>query len=251
MTNGELRQLQGDWENLGATDPLWAILWDPARRHGRWDLTAFLETGEQEVVELMHRSEGLGRPATKNRALDFGCGVGRLTRALGLRFGEATGVDISRTMIEQARRLNADRPNCTFVHNVQPDLSLFGDGSFDLAYTNLVLQHQPNRSIAERYISELVRVLTPTGLLVFQMPGPMSLRYRIRPRRRFYHALRALGIPITRLERRFELNPIRMIGLPEARAVDIVTASGGTVLAIDVEPFGTTSMEDRTYFVTR
>ena len=46
----------------------------------------------------------------RDRALDFGCGVGRLTRALGTRFESALGVDISAGMIEQARRLNEAFP---------------------------------------------------------------------------------------------------------------------------------------------
>jgi SAM-dependent methyltransferase len=251
MTYRDLRRLQRDWEDLGATDPLWAILSHPARRHGRWDLAEFLETGEREIAALMQRSEVLGRPATRDRALDFGCGVGRLTRALALRFNQAVGVDISTTMIGQARRLNADRPNCTFLHNVRSDLSLFTDGSFDLAYTTRVLQHLPDRSTAEGYIAELVRVLRPGGLLVFQVPGSLPRRHRIQPRRRLHLALQSLGITSTPVHRRLGLHPIRMMGLPEARAVEIVAASGGSVLATDVRRLGATSIEDRTFFVTR
>lgn len=251
MTPRDLLRLRRDWEELAATDPLWAILSHPARRHGRWDVAEFLETGEREIAALMEKSNVLERPATLERALDFGCGVGRLTRALALRFEEVVGVDISATMIEEARRLNADRPNCSFLHNVRFDLGLFADGSFDLAYAKLVLQHLPDRSTAERYIDELLRVLKPGGLLVFQMPCPFPLRHRIQPRRRLYIALRAVGITSTPLHRKLGLHPIRMMGLPEARAVEIVAAGGGRVLTIDVEKVGTNSIENRTYFVTR
>ena len=49
-------------------------------------------------------------PGARDRALDFGCGVGRLTRALGDRFDAVVGVDISAGMVEQARRLNDASP---------------------------------------------------------------------------------------------------------------------------------------------
>jgi SAM-dependent methyltransferase len=251
MTHDDLRRLQRDWDDLAAGDPLWAILSDPARRYGRWDLTDFLESGEREVAALMRKSESLGHPTARGRALDFGCGVGRLTRALGVRFRETVGVDISPTMIDQARRVNADRPNCTFVHNVQPALSIFPDASFDLVYTNIVLQHLPNQSTAERYIGELVRVLAAGGLLVFQIPDVIPLRHRIQPRRRLYHALQSVGVRSTRVHRALGLHPIRMIGLPEARAVAVVTSAGGTVLDVHVKRLGTTSIWDRMYFVTR
>ena len=63
----------------------------------------FFATGEAEFAHVSRVAETLGRPGRRGRALDFGCGVGRLTRALGERFESAIGVDISAGMVEQAR----------------------------------------------------------------------------------------------------------------------------------------------------
>ena len=63
--------------------------------------------------------------------MDFGCGVGRLTRELSGRFERYVGVDISAGMIERAEQLNAEVPNCTFLVNDRPDLSRFGDREFE------------------------------------------------------------------------------------------------------------------------
>lgn len=248
--DSQLRTLQRDWEDLGCIDPLWAILSHESRRAEGWDLQEFLATGEREIEELLARARSLGLPVRHDRALDFGSGVGRLTRALSPAFGEAVGVDISATMIDHARRINAELNNCSFVHNPQPDLSILADASFDLVYTNLVLQHLPNRDAAERYVRELVRVLRPGGLLVFQIPGRIPLRHRLQPRRRLYHALRALGLGAFPLYRRGGLHPVRMIDLPEERTVRVVTAAGGKVLAIDAATVAD-SIEDRTYYVGR
>ena len=250
MGDSRLRALQRDWEDLGSLDPLWAILSDATRRATGWDLGDFLATGDREVEELLARVGSMGLPARHDRALDFGCGVGRLTRALSRRFGETVGVDISVTMIDHARRLNADTSNCSFVHHADSDLAILADASFDLVYSKFVLQHMPGRDVAERYVGELVRVLRPGGALVFQVPGRIPLRHRIQPRRRLYHALRVLGLGARPLYRRGGLHPVRMIDLPEDRAVRAVTDAGGRVLAIDARVVAD-DIDDRTYFVGR
>jgi SAM-dependent methyltransferase len=245
-----IRKLQRDWEDLGSIDPLWAILSDDSRRAAGWDLFEFLATGEREIEELLRRAGSFGLPLRRDRALDFGCGVGRLTRALSPAFGEVVGVDISGSMIGHARRINADLENCRFVHNVRPDLATLDDATFDLVYANLVLQHMPGRDAAERYVRELVRVVRPGALLVFQVPGRIPLRHRLQPRRRLYEALRALGLPALALYGRGGLHPVRMIDLPEERTVRAVKAAGGEVLAIDRLTIAD-SIEDRTYYVRR
>jgi SAM-dependent methyltransferase len=88
-------------------------------------------------------------------------------------FDRADGVDISKAMLRHARRFNRHGERCTYHLNVAPNLSLFANESFDFVYTTLVLQHiEP--SISRRYIAELIRVLAPGGLLVFQLPSQRS-----------------------------------------------------------------------------
>jgi SAM-dependent methyltransferase len=246
-----LRNLQRDWEDLGSVDPLWAILSHDGRRFGRWDLGEFMATGERHIGEVMARAKSFGFPRRQDRALDFGCGIGRLTRPLAAHFGEVVGIDISRPMIEQARLVNADLNNCSFVHNVRPDLSVFADAAFDLAYTNIVLMHLPSREVAQGYLRELVRVLRPGGLLIFQMPARIAFRQKLQPRRRVYGALRFLGLGSGPLYRRFRLHPIRLIDLPETRAVATITAAGGEVLGIDKRHHDASWIDDRVYYVVR
>jgi 2-polyprenyl-3-methyl-5-hydroxy-6-metoxy-1,4-benzoquinol methylase len=88
------------WELAAQRDPLWAVLSDPAKRGRQWDLRAFFETGAREVSLLLYQLRRLGHSPATGRALDFGCGVGRLTQPLALMFDEAIGVDASPTMID-------------------------------------------------------------------------------------------------------------------------------------------------------
>src|SRR5437763_375944 len=72
----------GDGEERAAIDPLYAILSEPSKRGGRWDKDEFLATGAQEVASLVAKAGRLGYPKRRTTALDFGCGVGRIARAL-------------------------------------------------------------------------------------------------------------------------------------------------------------------------
>jgi SAM-dependent methyltransferase len=165
-------QLQETWTVLGEKDPLWAILTDHEKQGSKWDRSAFFASGVAEIAFLLREIDGLGVPLTFGKALDFGCGVGRLTRALGTHFAEAHGVDIAATMLELAAQFNADRDNLTFHLNQRPDLSLFESDSFDFIYSRIVLQHMAPE-FARSYIAEFLRVLAPGGLLAFQVPaGP-------------------------------------------------------------------------------
>ena len=224
---------QRDWETLAETDPLWAVLTDPARKGGRWDADEFFATGEAELSSVLASAAALGLPASGSAFLDFGCGAGRITRAAAARFDRAVGVDIAEGMIETARRLNADRPGVEFRVNTRPDLSLFEDGAFDLAYSTIVLQHQPTREVATGYLRELVRVVRPGGGLVFQLPTETSRLHRLELSRRLYALARRLGVSGPWLIRRTPLTPMRMISLPEAEVRAALASAGAELLRVE------------------
>jgi SAM-dependent methyltransferase len=163
----ELERLRATWGALGEDDPLWAILSYPDKRGGRWDIADFFATGEAEIALLDAQSADFGRPRTHGVALDFGCGVGRLSRALATRYASVVGVDISPSMIAQARRLNAGVANLQFVEN-SIGLSFIDDASVDLIYSVIALQHVPT-VLQSGYIEEFMRVLAPGGFAVFQV----------------------------------------------------------------------------------
>ena len=244
-----LQRHKQEWEEMASVDPLWAIASDPSRRYGRWEMGEFLATGEEEIATVLQTAQGLGFPQSWERALDFGCGVGRLTRAMSDRFRECIGVDISSAMVNRATELNADKANCKFVINIDPDLRQFKSQSFDFVYSSLVLQHLPTRRMARQYIAEFLRVIKPGGLVVFQLPYLIPLRNQLQIRRRLYAFLRRIGFNMTFLYKRAGLNPIRMIAIPEQEVKRLVAARGMLVLA---EPEGQAGEPIRSlrYFAT-
>ena len=166
----DLNELQRNWDMFGKQDPFWAILTDPAKRGNRWSPEEFFETGRVEVADVLDHGGRLDVPRHWRRALDFGCGAGRLTQALGDRFESVLGVDVAPSMIALARAHNRHGERCVYEVNDRPDLSHWPDASFDLIYTSRVLQHIEPR-YATSYVREFVRLLAPGGHLSFDLPS--------------------------------------------------------------------------------
>jgi SAM-dependent methyltransferase len=232
--DGALSDLAQAWDELAEADAMWSVLSDPDRKGGRWTTEDFIAAGEQEIAErLADARTRHGRPRAYGRALDFGCGAGRLVHALSSRFDEVVGVDVSQVMIERAEILTAGRANVTLVVNREPSLGRFPDGAFDLVYTNIVLQHVPTPELIEGYVRELVRVTATGGIALIQVPYRIPLAYRFQPLRRGYGALRRLGVPASALILRTPLQPMRMTALSRQRFEQAVRAAGGDVLSIE------------------
>lgn len=166
----ELAELKKNWHEFGRRDPLWAILAEPGKKNNRWNVDEFFRTGEEDVAAILRYIEELPFELRRGRALDFGCGVGRLTQALSERFDQCYGVDIARSMIGLAKKLNRHGRRCRYVLNERNDLRAFRNDTFDFICTLITLQHmKPDYS--RSYILEFLRVLAPGGMLFFQLPA--------------------------------------------------------------------------------
>jgi SAM-dependent methyltransferase len=230
----DLERLRRVWNELGADDPLWAILSQREKRGGRWDEAEFFAAGEAEVAAIEAMCAGLARPHARRLALDFGCGVGRLTRALASRYTDVVGVDISPSMLDRARALNAHIPNMRFVENVHSRLDFLADASVDFIYSTITLHHIPP-ALQRAYIGEFARALAPGGVAVFQIVSGYTRDWRgwgyrllpnrlLAPLRRKVHASSAAA----------DLHP-----LPEADVDTIVSAAGRRILqAFDINSAG-------------
>ena len=165
-----LKELQRNWDGLAQADPLWAICTDPAKRNSQWTREEFFATGRNEIEAVLGYAARIGIHIDKTApALDFGCGVGRLTRALAQYFPECVGLDISPAMITLARDLNRDLPNCRFQLNESIQMKGLPANYFGFIYTSLVLQHIAG-PYSHEYIAEFVRVLRTGGILICQVP---------------------------------------------------------------------------------
>jgi cyclopropane fatty-acyl-phospholipid synthase-like methyltransferase len=140
----------------------------------------------------------LGGADTKSwRAIDLGCGVGRIMQVLAPRFGEIHGVDVSDEMLRHAKERLKEHGHVR-LHRIEgKDLKLFPDAHFDVMWSYSVLYHMP-RELMYGYVRELGRVMKPGGVMVYQLAQLYSVRrwlqavFRIEPDpadynvRRFY-----------------------------------------------------------------
>jgi SAM-dependent methyltransferase len=101
------------------------------------------------------------------RALDLGCGDGRLTAELDA--AELTAADVSRVALERAR---ARLPDARIVE-LDPDAALpFADGSFELVLAAETAEHVRDLQLL---LSEIRRVLVPGGELALTTPATRPL----------------------------------------------------------------------------
>jgi SAM-dependent methyltransferase len=125
-SNLSLERLRATWAELGATDPLWAVVTKEDKRGGKWDSRDFLQTGERDVAryqDLLCRFAGC--PQEFDHVLDFGCGVGRLSLAWSRRAKRVTGVDISPGMIAKGKDFAKETLNVELHLNEESDLRCF------------------------------------------------------------------------------------------------------------------------------
>lgn len=211
-----------DWEDLATLDPHWAILSDPDRQHDGWDQREFLATGRETIRQVLEQGAQHELPKRHETALDFGCGVGRLTRVLAQHFPDTLGLDVSPEMISKAEGARFE---------VASDLRNIENNSMDLVLSHLTIQHVPSGISRSYLVGELMRVLRPGGLLSLQLPSRIPWRNRLQPRPRAYRLLRMAGVPSATLYQR-GLHPISMGALPAWRVEGIIEGNRGRLLDV-------------------
>jgi SAM-dependent methyltransferase len=141
------------------------------------------------------------RVAPGTEVLDVGCGIGRWSRMLAGRGAEVTGVDLSPTMLGEARRRAAAEgvaPRCTFLEGDVVTLDL--RRSFPLVLGVTVLQHVVDPDAFEAAVSRLARHVAPGGRLVLLDAAPSrgarqdSPTFRARPASDYVAAFGRAGL---------------------------------------------------------
>jgi ubiquinone/menaquinone biosynthesis C-methylase UbiE len=105
------------------------------------------------------------------RALEVGCGPGRLMRPMSRHFVEIHGVDVSDEMIALSKEKLRDIPNAHTYVTDGSTLPMFADESFDFVYSYAVFQHIPAREVIVSYLREIHRVMKTGGLAVLHFNG--------------------------------------------------------------------------------
>ncbi|MBI5477859.1 MAG: class I SAM-dependent methyltransferase [Deltaproteobacteria bacterium] len=155
------------WKRWGETDPYFGVFSGDEYRTGRLDDAArdrMFASGETHVEELFSAvRRHYDAQFSPGRALDFGCGVGRVALALARRSQSTVGVDISQGMLDEGAR-NAARYGVSNVEWVLGDDGLTRlSGAFDFVHSMLVFQHiRPANGY--RIMQRMLSALSPGGV---------------------------------------------------------------------------------------
>ncbi len=181
------RRYREDWRELARREPYYAVLTDRRFLRENLDddgLREFFASGDADVAQLFATiAENLDRPFAPSTALDFGCGVGRLTLPLARRVPGVVGCDIAPDMVAEARRNAGARgvDQATFVTS----LDEVSDQRFDLICSLIVFQHIPVRE-GLATLSKLLGLLAPGGVAAvhfpIRRPGSVLRRFARRAR---------------------------------------------------------------------
>jgi SAM-dependent methyltransferase len=155
------------WEEWGRRDPYFGVITDPKFRGAGINENAiqeFFASGHSHVHGVLSTIRKCIDPEFAPRTvLDFGCGVGRLLIPFAKFAADVVGLDVSPSMLQEARR-NCDEQRLNNVRLFHSDDALSTlTGSFDLIHSCIVFQHIPvdrGRAI----FSQLLRYLHPGGV---------------------------------------------------------------------------------------
>lgn len=162
-------RMREDWNERAREDAHYYVAFGARAQ----DEDAFLATASEAVraVESELKWFGAGADTRGMRALEIGCGPGRLMKPLSRHFGEIHGVDVSDEMIRIARERLKDVPHAHVEATNGATLAQFADESIDFVYSYAVFQHIPSREVVLSYMREAARVLKPGGIFRAQFNG--------------------------------------------------------------------------------
>jgi len=198
---------------LGEAEPWWSCLPDDRFRAAHIDaaaLDAFWQGGkaEAELCEAMLRRHNMA-PGAFRICVEFGCGVGRMSRWLAERFPRVIATDISTSHLEIARR-TLDEAGRGAVNTVllSSNAAFEALPRFDALVSVQALQYLPPPMV-RHFLERLLERLKPEGIAYLQLctaqlgyaydplaappPTPGSLDVHAFPQDALFEVLEAAG----------------------------------------------------------
>lgn len=175
---------------------------------------------ESPRIKFVLKEAGKG-----NKILDIGCFLGFYSECMRLRGNEVTGIDVSREVIEEARRryplIRFERVDAMkLTESFEPE-------SFDTVTASEVIEHVINPSL---FLIQIRSVLKKGGTLVLTTQNSNAIHYRLRM---------LLG------KFRWDFSHFRLYSTPEI--VQTVTNAGFTPRTVKVLPID----KNRRHKITR
>jgi ubiquinone/menaquinone biosynthesis C-methylase UbiE len=159
------------WEELAEKAPYYSVIsaeqFKPENLSAE-GLSSFFQSGRDHLERIMQLVGELCPDFQPRVAVDFGCGVGRVTIPLARLSAKVIAVDVAGQMLREARKNCAERgvENVTFLSTAE--FVDAPDASADFVHSFIVLQHIAPRA-GYRFIEKLVSILQPDGIGVIHV----------------------------------------------------------------------------------
>lgn len=162
-------QLQESWDNFGKTEPWWSVVTDQQFASSNVHFEAieeFYSQGNDHVNFMEMILQDHGYTFQDKIILDFGCGLGRLTKACLSYTTKCYGMDIS-------------QPHLDIAKTQVPDAKFFLVDSFEklpelpekpeIIISLITLQHA-RPDLIEKYVHLLLKQLANGGIALLHIP---------------------------------------------------------------------------------
>ena len=160
--------MRRDWDERAQKDAFHYV----ATWRKDWTRETFLESGDEEYVKVVEPVlEEFELVPDGASMLEVGCGAGRMTGSFARRFATVNALDISTKMQDFAKENLAEFRNIHWIIGDGTTFSAVPSDCVDFVFSYLVLQHLPTEDLVLTYIREMVRVLKPSGIFLFQYNG--------------------------------------------------------------------------------
>jgi SAM-dependent methyltransferase len=159
------KKMRRDWDERARKDAYFYI----ATWEKDWDPHRFFDSGEADVrtfVDPALQRQGF-LPQGKTM-LEIGAGVGRMTRSFARRFAHVVALDVSPEMLSRGHALHGEYGNILWLQGDGIGLSMIAENQMDFVFSYIVLHHIPSPDLVFGYIREMLRVLRPGGVFLFQ-----------------------------------------------------------------------------------
>ena len=160
--------MRRDWDERARKDAFHYV----ATWRKDWTPETFLESGNAEYLEFVEPVlRDFELVPSGASMLEVGCGAGRMTGSFARRFATVNALDISTKMQDLAKQNLTEFGNIRWIIGDGTTLSIVSSDSVDFVFSYLVLQHLPTEDLVLMYVMEMIRVLKPNGIFLFQYNG--------------------------------------------------------------------------------
>ena len=141
------RNASENWEKYGADDPYYGVLSHDRYHKGILDGDSrqdFFDSGSEYIDVIVNKIiKHIDPEFAPDNSLDFGCGVGRLLIPISNISKQSSGVDVSASMLKEAK-VNLKEFSISNAALIESDdCSSLKPLSFDFVHSFIVFQHIP------------------------------------------------------------------------------------------------------------